>query len=85
MPWSGRCCFVMLRGVLSRPIERLVTLDRLLFMREAGFDHAEIKEIFDPRIARECDRRYVGWRRGCGSEQTRIPRKHVRAVSLADD
>ena len=27
-------CFVMLRGVLSRPIERMITLDRLLFMKE---------------------------------------------------
>ena len=44
-------CFVMIRGVLSRPIERLLTLDRLLFMREAGLHEAAADEIFDPRIS----------------------------------
>ena len=51
--------FVMLRGVLARLIERLLTLDRLLFLHEAyeaagtaqqaGITYAE--EIFDPSIS----------------------------------
>ena len=41
-------CFLMLRGVLSRPIERVILLDRLLFMREAGMPGTSIREIFDP-------------------------------------
>ena len=44
-------CFVMLRGVLARPIERLVVLDRLLFVREAGYHDAFAEEIFDPRVS----------------------------------
>ena len=44
-------CFVMLRGVLSRLIERLVTIDRLLFMQEAGLRTAYAEEIFDPRVS----------------------------------
>ena len=40
-----------LRGVLSRPIERLITLDRLLFLRERGLAHAFTEEIFDPRVS----------------------------------
>ena len=41
----------MLRGVLSRLIERLLTIDRLLFMHEAGVRDAYTKEIFDPAIS----------------------------------
>jgi hypothetical protein len=44
-------CFVMLRGVLSRLIERLVTVDRLLFMVEAGLGDAYAEEIFDPCVS----------------------------------
>lgn len=44
-------CFVMLRGVLSRIIERVITLDRLIFMREAGLGDAYAEEIFDPRLS----------------------------------
>ena len=44
-------CFVMLRGVLSRPIERLITLDRLLFVHEAGLADAAVHEVFDPRLS----------------------------------
>ncbi len=44
-------CFCMLRGVLSRPIERIVLLDRLLFLREAGLADATMREIFDPRTS----------------------------------
>lgn len=40
--------FVTLRELLSRPIERLLLLDRLLFLREAGLQGATIHEIFNP-------------------------------------
>ena len=41
----------MLRGVLSRLIERLLTIDRLIFMHEAGMGAAYAEEIFDPMIS----------------------------------
>ena len=44
-------CFVMLRGVFSRIIERIITLDRLLFMQEAGLRDAFVEEVFDPRLS----------------------------------
>ena len=44
----------MLRGVLSRPIERLILLDRLLFAREAGLSEAYAQEVFDPLVSPRC-------------------------------
>lgn len=41
----------MLRGVLSRVIERVLTLDRLIFMHEAGIPDSYTEEIFDPIIS----------------------------------
>ena len=41
----------MLRGVLSRIIERVLTIDRLLFMHEAGIDKAYAEEVFNPTIS----------------------------------
>ena len=48
-------CFVMLRGVLARLIERMLTLDRLMYLHEAGLHDAYAEEIFDPAISpRSC-------------------------------
>ena len=47
-------CFLMMRGVLARPIERLILLDRLLFAREAGLPEAYAREVFDPLVSPRC-------------------------------
>ena len=57
-------CFVMLRGVLSRVIERLITLDRVLFMHEQGVPAACAQEIFDPRISPRNSAIVAAWREG---------------------
>ena len=59
-------CFVMLRGVLSRLIERLVTIDRLLFMQEAGLRTAYAEEIFDPRVSPRSNAIVAAWPEGEG-------------------
>ena len=59
-------CFVMLRGVLSRLIERLVTIDRLLFMQEAGLRTAYAEEIFDPRVSPRSNAIVAAWPAGEG-------------------
>ena len=57
-------CFVMLRGVLSRIIERVITLDRVLFMREAGIGGAYAEEIFDPRLSPRSNAIVAAWTAG---------------------
>ena len=59
-------CFCMLRGVLQRPIERIILLDRLLFMREAGLKDASMVEIFDPRTSPRSTAIIAGWAGSCG-------------------
>ena len=61
-------CFVMLRGVLSRLIERLLTIDRVLFMHEAGLANAYADEIFDPEISPRSNAIVAAWPLGdrCG-------------------
>ena len=60
-------CFVMLRGVLSRLIERLVTIDRLLFMQEAGLRTAYAERSLTPECRRGATRSLRRGRRARGA------------------
>ena len=53
--------FVMLRGLLSRPLERLLLLDRTLFLREAGLHDAQLEEIFDPQVSPRSTAIFASW------------------------
>ena len=79
-------CFVMLRGVLSRLIERMLTIDRVLFMHEAGLANAYAEEIFDPEISPRSNAIVAAWPAGgAGSEARDEEGDPQSCVECSDD
>lgn len=52
--WKKMVLFYLIRLCLAQVIESLILLDRLLFLRENGYNNVFLVKLFDPVLSPRC-------------------------------